>query len=85
MIISKKKFDEEIAKAVKIALDKKEEEIKRYDFEMHIERRIDSQSNDFFSAIADINKRIYDIEENLRRSIEELNCKISHKRKTLNG
>jgi len=84
MIISKKRFKEEIEKAVKLALEKKEQEIRLSNMETHLNDKIDDLASHVFSDISDLRDRIDDLENAMWRKITELSCKISHKKKPLN-
>ena len=84
MIISKKRFNEEIEKAVKLALEKKENEIRISKFEESVIRRIDSISSDINTNLQNLMDRVDDVEDAMWRKINELSCKISHKKKPLN-
>ena len=84
MIISKKRFNEEIEKAVKLALEKKEEQIELSKFEESVRRGIDSISDNMNRNLQNLLDRVDDMEEAMWRKINELSCKISHKKKPIN-
>lgn len=85
MIISKKKFKEEIEIAVKEALNRKEEEIRMIHLETELNRRIDDLSGSTYDEISKIRDRIDDMEENIWKAINDIKCKMSHKKSRLNG
>lgn len=85
MIISKKKFKEEIESAVREALKRKEEEIRMIHLETGLNRRIDDLSGYTDDEISRIRDRIDDMEENIWKAINDIKCKMSHKKSILNG
>ena len=88
MIISKKRLDEIVDKAVSDAIKENNAYREKLDYERYIDgrfndiiNRVDNNSSDIYRDMRNLREEISDIEDVIWRKINEIECKMSHKKK----
>lgn len=88
MIISKKRLDEIVDKAVSDAIKENNAYREKLDYERYIDgrfndiiNRVDNNSSDIYRDMRNLREEISDIEDAIWRKINEIECKMSHKKK----
>ena len=81
MFITKKRFNEIIKEAVQKAVDGVYEKVEEEKRLRSIEKRIDDLSSDTFGETCRLRDKVSDVEEAIWNKINEIECKISHKKR----